>query len=199
MQLILAVFMWLDTRKYGLKHNFYPMAQYTIADMLQRFSQTYGSINLKVGKKLPNLAKWIGDTLAVDNKRAYLRDAYSHAQVIKVLLTNFLDNQNHINFLLTLQRIVYVFQLACFFLALFFQTTSLILLSIIMGLIGIVFTVLIEKRQDTFLKLVLYRSAELLDMDVVEQDKTELILTAQKGVGFWYVTFPIREIFFKPT
>lgn len=197
MQLILAVFMRLDIRKYGSQHNFYPMAQYTIADMLQRFSQTYGSINLKVGKKLNRLAEWVGDTLAVDNKRAYLRDAESHMYVIRTLLSHFLDNQRNINFFLTIQRIIYSLQIASFAFGFAVHTTTLILLSIVLGLICIVMTVMIENQQDIFLKLVLYRSAELLDMDIIEQEKAELILTQQKGIGFWYVTFPIREVFFK--
>lgn len=189
--------MHLDLKKLKSAPNFYPISMYTIADVLQRFSQIYGPINLKVGKKVNKLAVWVGDTLAVDNKKAYLRDAKSHIFLVKTILERYLQNPRTINTLKTIQTISYALQIFSLGLAIFLESGIIIIAVCIFALLSIAITVFIEKEQDIFLRIVLYRTAELLDLDQQEQEQVEQILQAEKGVGFWYVFFPLNVFFAK--
>lgn len=184
--------MHLDLKKLKSEPNFYPISMYTIADVLQRFSQIYGPINLKVGKKVNKLAVWVGDTLAVDNKKAYLRDAKSHIFLVKTILERYLQNPRTINTLKIIQTISYALQIFSLGLAIFLESGIIIIAVCIFALLSIAITVFIEKEQDIFLRIVLYRTAELLDLDQQEQEQVEQILQAEKGAGFWYVFFPLN-------
>lgn len=197
LQMLLAVFMFLDIKSLKKTPNFYPISMYTIADVLQRFSQIYGPINLKVGKKVNKLAVWVGDTLAVDNKKAYLRDAKAHIFLIRTILEKYLENPRTINTLRTIQTISYALQIFSLGLAVFLENSIIVIAVCIFALLSIAITVFIEKEQEILLRIILYRTAELLDLDQQEQEQVEQILASQKGVGFWYVFFPFNIFFGK--
>lgn len=191
MQLILAVLMQLELKKYGDKYNFYHSSQMTMVDLLERFSRDYGKINLKVNRRVPDVAMWIGDTLAVDNKAVYRKDALAGILVVRELLGGLLGHFENVNWLLAVQRFVFLIELVAIVVALTWQTTIGGIVAVCAGLFCIVLNVLVERQQANFLDVVLRRTSELLDWDNVEQAKGEKLIHQFEGEGYWYVSFPI--------
>lgn len=190
MQLILAVLMRLELKKYSDKYNFYHSSQMSMVDLLERFSRDYGRINLKVNRRVPDVAAWMGDTLAVDNKAVYRKDALAGILVMRAALGGLLGHFENVNWMLGIQRAVFILELVAFIWALIGQTVVGGIISICAGLFCIVLNMLIERQQANFLDVVLRRASELLDWDNVEQAKGEKLIHQFEGEGYWYVSFP---------
>jgi hypothetical protein len=200
LQLILAINMRFDLRRWGLKHNFTVSSYTSIVDMLAKYSRIYQPIRVKVNKVLTKPAEVIDDTFAVNRRAAHQFDFYSGYYVLHTLLGHISGHYTWLKWWVNMQKLIYLVQIVALIGAVVLQNSLPGMVSILASLILIGLTIVIETHQETFNKGVLNLAIDLLDLDKNEQTKAPKVVGAFAGYGYWYVAFPFIQIInlFKP-